>query len=115
MSLKSNIFKIRKLNPNLICASSINSVYFLDPRAQKREVNSSQVFGEIKALCPINDTILCYGSGTGEIGLIDSRSFSSPFWKDSSNHHSRIYDITRMGNMVISGDQAGSIIGWSIV
>lgn len=103
------------MSPNLVCASSINSVYFLDPRVQKKETNSCHILGEIKALCPLNDTILCYGSGTGEIGLIDSRSFATPFWTDTTNHQSRIYDIMKMGDKVVSGDQAGSLVGWSIV
>lgn len=65
ISLKSNIFKIRKLNPNLICASLTNSICFLDPRDPKKDTNFCQVMGEIKALCAINDTIVGYGSSTG--------------------------------------------------
>lgn len=61
----------------------------------------------------LNENVVCYGTSDGELGMVDMRKPVQPFWRDQGTHHSRIYDILRMGNRLVSGDQRGLLVGWS--
>ncbi len=47
--------------------------------------------------------------------MIDYRKPSRPLWKDNGTHNSKIYDILKMGDNIITGDQRGQIVCWSSI
>jgi hypothetical protein len=100
------------MQESLVAVANTNNVSFADPR-----LNGPSAFcplsQEVKALCVVNENVACYGTGDGEVGMVDLRKPAFPFWRDQGTHHSRIYDILRMGDRLISGDQKGLLVGWS--
>ena len=53
-----------------------------------------------------------YGCGDGEVGLIDRRFVSKTLWKTNTVHNSRIYDVCRIDNLVLTGDNVGQLASW---
>jgi hypothetical protein len=111
---KSNIYKIKKMKENFLAVANTFNVSFTDTRVPNLVANCL-LNQETKALSLINEYTVCYGTVQGEIGLVDCRKPQTPLWRDAGTHHSRIYDILKMGNRIVSGDQHGLLVGWNSV
>lgn len=108
---KTNIYKVRKMKENLVAVSNTFYLSFTDPRTPN-PVASCSFPHEVRALCATNETTVCYGTSEGEIGLVDCRKVHTPVWRDIGTHHGRIYDILKMGDRIVSGDQKGQLVCW---
>jgi hypothetical protein len=109
---RSNIYKIKRMRDNLLALADTSNIAFADPRTNAA-VASCPLSQEAKALCVVNENVACYGTSDGEVGMVDLRKPVSPYWRDQGTHHSRIYDILRMGDRIVTGDQRGLLVGWS--
>lgn len=111
---RTNIYRLKRMRENLLAVANTSNISFSDPRTSP-PISTCPLSQEVKALCTVNENTVCYGTSDGEIGMVDLRKPSGPFWKDHGTHHSRIYDILRMGDKLVSGDQKGLLVGWSSV
>lgn len=108
---KSNIFKLKRMTPNIVAVANTNYISFADPRTKKCD-NGFRFKTEIRAIQPLNEQTVFYGAIDGEVGTLDSRMTSMPLWSNRINHKQRIYDICKLGDMVLTGDKHGLIAGW---
>lgn len=111
---RSNIYRIKRMRPNLLAVANTNNLSFADPRTTPSTANCT-ITQEVKAVCCLNENVAAYGTSTGELGMIDLRRPNAPFWRDQGTHQSRIYDILRMGDRLVSGDQKGLLVGWNSI
>jgi WD40 repeat protein len=109
---RSNIYRLKRMRESLVAVANTSNLSFADPRANGA-VACCPLSQEVKALCVVNENVACYGTSDGELGMVDLRRPVAPYWRDQGTHNSRIYDILRMGDRLVSGDQKGLLVGWN--
>jgi hypothetical protein len=61
----------------------------------------------------LNDQRVFYGAIDGEVGSLDSRMMNVPLWNNRVNHKNRIYDICKLGDLILTSDKDGLVVGWT--
>jgi hypothetical protein len=69
----------------------------------------------IRTLTSLGPYSVFYGCEDGEVGLADRRN-TKCVWRNTIAHGSskgKIYDVARMGEMVLSADNKGQVVSWA--
>lgn len=92
-----------------------NYLTMLDFR-QSQPVLNWKIKQKITALCHLGENHIFYGGDEGEVGIFDNRiskEREGHLWKNEVFHKKKIYDLKRVGGLVVSGDDGGNLISWS--
>ena len=112
--MPSNINKLKTLSENILAVGYGMSVSFPDVR-EKSCNTGVRVGREVKSICVMGEDLVSYGCINGTIGLVDRRKMNRPLWSNGSVHHSRVYDMCRLGGNMVSCDGKGVVASWSAV
>lgn len=61
---RANIFRIKLMRPNLLAVASTTHLSFADPRTTPA-IATTPLSQEVKALCPLSDNVVAYGTSEG--------------------------------------------------
>ena len=118
--MNGQITKCKKLNENMVAVSYNNRIDFFDFRTNESIMNNFRLGNNVKNtsknnvknMYVVNENTICYGLNDGEIGLVSNKMNGGPIWSNKNHHRGTIYDINRVDNLILSGDQNGLIVGW---
>ena len=109
---KGQVFKTVAIKDSLLGVANHHYLTFIDLRNNAQTLNF-KINKECRTFSIVNEFSAFYGCGDGEVGLIDRRVTEKRIWSNSEYHKgNRIYDVCRVGDIVLTADTAGTVAGW---
>jgi hypothetical protein len=101
---------MKKANDNQVYLAQRKAISLADLRTS--EIKRFSFKADITAICTLNQYSVMYGTERGEMGLFDIRKGEVVHSNTLCHKQSKIYDIIKLNDVIVSGDSEGQIVSW---